>query len=252
MHHDASRDLATVVRFLPDLVPRSPVLVRVASYSAGPSAAAFDGRPDRIDAGTGFSRAVRAWAHLRDLVRAAAAEDVAILWTAHAALDARVDDHGAVEAGPARRARQAEAVALGAAPAHLRRVWRLAATERRHVSAYVAEQEVVVAWGRVATGTSPATETRTRAVTHRHLEQSGADGPSVEAQAVQWGTEHLALVWSPAPVPPALARALALGFAPPTERAAWEASRSKALREASARAWGESRLSAAERRWAGP
>lgn len=249
MRTSAAADLSLVVRYLPDLVPRSPALVRVASYTSGPSASALDGRPDRIDAGRGFGRAVEVWGHLRALVRAGAAEDVAVLWSAYAALDVRVDEHGVAEAGPAHRARQAEAIALGAAPPHLRRAWRTAAAERRRVAAYVAQQEVVTQWGRAATDTEPATETLTRTVTHRHLEQSGADGPSVEASAVQWGTEHLALVWSPAPPPATLARALALGFAEPGARSTWEASRSKVLREASVRAWGESRLAHAEGRW---
>lgn len=238
MHHDAARDLALVVRFLPDLVPRSPALLRVASYTAGPSASAMGGRPDRLDAGRGFGHAIRAWEALRRLVRAGSAEDVAVLWSAYAALDVRVDDHGVAEKGPAHRARQAEAIATGAAPAHVRRGWRLAAAERRRVAAYVCEQEVVVG-------------TVTRAITHRHLEQSGADGPTVDASAVRWGTEHLSLVWSPAPAPPVLARALALGFAPAPVRAGWDALRSKALREAAVRAWGEARLALAESRWIG-
>ena len=47
------------------------------------------------------------------------------------------------------------------------------------------------------------------------------------------------------------ARALALGFAPAPVRAGWDALRSKALREAAVRAWGEARLALAESRWIG-
>lgn len=245
----ASNDLANVVRWLPDLVPRSPALVRVASFTAGPSASALDGRPDRIDAAPAFSRAVDDWARLRRLIVAGLAEDVAVLWCAHAALDVRVDEHGVAASGPEHRARQAEAIALGSAPPHLRRAWRTAAAERRRVAAYVAEQEVVTQWGREATETEPALPTLTRTLVHRHIEQSGADGPSVEASAERWGAEHLALVWSPAPVPPALARALALGFAPPETRTRWQSIRSSVLRDSESRAWGEARLSRAEDRW---
>lgn len=245
----ASADLANVVRWLPDLVPRSPALVRVASFTAGPSASALDGRPDRIDSAPAFSRAVDDWARLRRLIAAGLAEDVAVLWCAHAALDVRVDEHGVAASGPEHRARQQEAVALGAASSILRRAWRHTAAERRRVAAYVAEQEVVTQWGSAATATEPAREAITRTIRHHHLEQSGADGPSVEASAERWGAEHLALVWAPAPVPPALARALSLGFAPPEVRAVWETCRSKVLREATMRSWGGERLLVAEGRW---
>lgn len=245
----ASADLARIVRWLPDLVPRSPALVRVASFTAGPSATALDGRPDRIDADPGFGRAVEDLARLRRLISAGHGDDVAALWCAHAALDVRFDEHGVADLGPRHRARQQEAVALGAAPSHARRAWRVAAEERRRVAAYVSEQEVVTQWGREATHDAPALPTLTRTVVHRHLEQSGADGPSVVTSAERWGTELLSVIWSPAPVPPALARALAIGFAPSETRMAWEALRSPALREAQMRSWGEGRLADAEARW---
>ena len=183
MHHDAARDLALVVRFLPDLVPRSPALLRVASYTAGPSASAMGGRPDRLDAGRGFGHAIRAWEALRRLVRAGSAEDVAVLWSAYAALDVRVDDHGVAEKGPAHRARQAEAIATGAAPAHVRRGWRLAAAERRRVAAYVCEQEVVVG-------------TVTRAITHPQPRRThqGARSRSTSTPAARAARAHFARV----------------------------------------------------------
>ena len=46
----------------------APALVRVASFTAGPSATALDGRPDRIDADPGFGRAVEDLARLRRLI----------------------------------------------------------------------------------------------------------------------------------------------------------------------------------------
>lgn len=246
----ASTDIPRIVRWLPDLVPRSPALVRVASFTAGPSATALDGRPDRIDAAPGFGHAVEDWARLRRIVAAGHGDDVAVLWTAHAALDVLFDDHGVADHGPRHRARQQEAVALGAASPSSRRAWRLAAQERRRVVGYETTHYVVTQWGRPAEGDEPEVEPVTRKILCRHVEQVGADGPSVEAAAERWGTELLALIWSPAPVPFVLARALALGFAPAAPRAAWEALRSPALREAAVRSWGEARLALAEDRWA--
>lgn len=196
---DPAQDLAALVGHLPDLVARSPVLLRVASWTAGPSAGALAGRPDRIDQDRSHARAVACWRWLRALIAAGEGEAVAVLWCGWAAIPLAIGERGVVLGGPAQADRAARAVALGAADGPTREGWRTEA--------------------------------------HR--------GPSVASRAAAWGAERLGVLWSPAPVPEALGRHLALGFAPSELRERWGGLRSRVVREREVLTWGAERLRAA-------
>lgn len=218
-------DLTLLARWLPDLSPRAlePCPVTCGPGHSGPSPGALAGRPDRIDARSrSIARAVAVWRRLRRLVGAGQGADVAVLWTAHALLVDRPEE------AAARAGRQAAAVALGGAPRPLREEWATVARETRHeVRLPPPPPRVLVA--------GPAAAPLVRVCC---LE--------VGTQAATWGAERLAHLWSPGPVPGALARAAALGFAPASLREVWGHLRSPALRDAAVRAWGEARLAEAE------
>jgi hypothetical protein len=87
----------------------------------------------------------------------------------------------------------------------------------------------------------PKREPKHREVIRRHRAILFVKGPSFDSLAIVWGAERLAPLWAPSPVPPDLARAAAVGFAPADVRARWERMRGP-LKDAAARSWGEERL----------
>lgn len=229
-----ARDLPLLARWLPELLARSPALVRNTGTPghSGSSASAHSGRLDYIDDSPGYRRAVEVLRYLRAAIADGAGETVAILWTGYAlaqGTDATDIDVAAARELAARHA----AVALGAAPTALRETWRERAAET----------------DRTRTVESPLTLTTIegigvdkvfthREVTRRHKAILSTKGPPLEALAAAWGAEKLAPLWAPGPVPVALALGAAMGFAPTSLRAQW--SRMKGpLRDGSARAWGE-------------
>jgi len=232
-----ARDLPLLARWLPELLARSPALVRNTGTPghSGSSASAHSGRLDFIDDSQGYRRAVEVLRYLRAAIADGAGETVAILWTGYAL--AQGTDATDIDVAAARElAARFAAVALGAAPTALRETWHQRAAET----------------DRTRTVESPLTLTRVegigvdkvfthREVTRRHKAILSTKGPPLEALAAAWGTEKLAPLWAPGPVPVALALGAAMGFAPPVLRAQW-AKMKGTLRDGSARAWGEATL----------
>lgn len=240
---NAPRDLATLARWLPELGARSPTLVRTASWTAGPGAHALEGRPDWIDGNTSFGDAVACWRWLRELIARGCGDAVAQLWGAYGMA-------GEGDAQDAARRHRASmlGVALGCAPGPLREAWRTAARETQERRLMVLRSERLAQVNRV-TGERVFDDRPGPAV--QHLALRGATGPSVTTQATLWGRERLGALWHPAPVPSDAARALALGWAPTTERERWRGLASRVLREAEAVAWGERALQRAGEVYAG-
>ena len=248
------RAINNLLRWLPDLSPRSGPLVRD-GVRVSTSATALDGRTDRVD---GQSRqvaaAVRTWRRLRAMIAAGEGAEVAVLWAAHAGVVEQHDAEGHRLGGPTQRTLQVTAVALGCASGALRREWKLVAAERPRVVAYTSSVRPagvapVPTMGKVSERHEVAEGMQDRERRILHIEQQGAQGPSVEAQAVAWGAERLADLWAPGAVSPAEARRFALGFASGEERARWERLKVPSVRDAEVCARGEALLRAAEERW---
>lgn len=263
---DAGRAIANLLRWLPDLSPRSGPLVRDGVRVETP-ATALDGRPDRLDERSRqVNAAVRAWQRLRAMVAAGDGRHAAVLWAAHAGVVELHDAEGRRIGGPAQRARQVAAVALGCASRTQRDGWREAARERPTAVAYTSElypaadspvpeapdpalDPAAEATRRALRPHAVAAGVRERPRRILHIEQQGAQGPSVDAQAAAWGAERMADLWAPGAAPAVVARGFALGFAPPAERARWEALKVPSVRDAEVAALGERILRAAEDAW---
>ncbi|MDP3220062.1 MAG: hypothetical protein Q8S73_38535, partial [Deltaproteobacteria bacterium] len=206
---DAGRAIANLLRWLPDLSPRSGPLVRDGVRVETP-ATALDGRPDRLDERSRqVNAAVRAWQRLRAMVAAGEGRHAAVLWAAHAGVVELHDAEGRRIGGPAQRARQVTAVALGCASRTQRDAWREAAAERPTVVGYMSRIEPAAVAPIPTAGTpsvrhelAAGVQDRERWV--RHLEQRGAEGPSVDAQAAAWGAERMADLWAPGAAPAAV------------------------------------------------
>ncbi len=226
-----ARDIPLLARWLPELLARSPALVRgTGSFGHnGSSASAHGGRLDHIDESQGFRRAVEVWRYLRALIAAGRGEVVATLWTAYALAETCDDARRQLSATHA-------AVALGAAPRVVRDGWRLRASETDH-------SRVIESTLELPDGLDTAGHPKTREVIRRHRAIVSTRGPSFEVQAIAWGAERLGPLWAPSPVPPAVSRQVAMGFASPGTRAKWEGMRST-VREGAARSWGEAWLRA--------
>ena len=232
-----ARDLPLLARWLPELLARSPALVRNTGTPghSGSSASAHSGRLDYIDDSVGYRRAVEVLRYLRAAIAAGQGETVAILWTGYAL--AQGTDATDLDVAAARElAARFASVALGAAPTALREDWHKRAAET----------------DRTRTVESPLTLTRVegigvekvfthREVTRRHKAILSTKGPPLDSLAAAWGAEKLGPLWAPGPVPVTLALGAAMGFAPPMLRAQW-AKMKAALRDGSARAWGEATL----------
>jgi hypothetical protein len=232
-----ARDLPLLARWLPQLLARSPALVRNTGTPghSGSSASSHSGRLDFIDDSQGYRRAVEVLRFLRAAIADGAGETVAILWTGYAL--AQGTDATDLDVAAARElAARFAAVALGAAPTSLREDWRQRAAEtdrtRTVVSPLTLSHVVGVGGEKVVTH---------REVTRTHKAILSTKGPPLEALAVAWGAEKLGPLWAPGPVPVALALGAAMGFAPPVLRAQW-AKMKGPLRDGSARAWGEAIL----------
>lgn len=251
---DAGAALANLLSWLPDLSPRSGPLVRD-GIRVATSATALDGRPDRLDEQSRrVNAAVRAWQRLRAMIAAGEGRHVAVLWAAHAGVVEMHDAEGRRLGGPAQRARVVAAVALGCASGALRREWRGVAAERPVAVAYTsslrpAAVAPIPTAGEASRPHELAPDVQDRERRILHIEQQGAQGPGVEAQAVVWGAERLADLWAPGGVPAAEARGFALGFAGVAERARWEVLKVPSVRDAEVAARGEALLRAAEEAW---
>jgi hypothetical protein len=226
---DAARDIPLLVRWLPELLARSPALARATGSPGhnGSGASAHGGRLDHIDESRAYSRAVETCRYLRACVAADQGASVATLWTAYA-LVPEFDD--------ARRqhAARCEALAFGAAPKVLRAQWRERVAERDRFSLVKAPLSLTMGFEAVD-GRSAALH---REVTRTSAAILSTKGPSFDAQATRWGAEHLAVLWAPAGVPEAIANAVAMGFASAAERSSWDGMR-RGLRESSMRSWAE-------------
>ncbi len=229
---DAAHDIPLLVRWLPELLARSPALARATGSPGhnGSSASAHGGRLDHIDSSRGYCRAVEVCRHLRACVAEGHGREVAILWTAYALVPER-DDATRLHAA------RCEALAFGAAPKALRALWRERAAERDRFALVKAPLvltiDVVSAEG--------ARGLEHREVTRTSMAILSTRGPSFESQAARWGAEHLALLWVPASVPEDVARVVAMGFAAAKDRASWEGTR-QTLRACAIRSWAESMI----------
>lgn len=251
---DAGAAIANLLAWLPDLSPRSGPLVRD-GIRVATSATALDGRPDRLDEQSRrVNAAVRAWRRLRAMIAAGDGLHAAVLWAAHAGVVELHDAQGRRLGGPAQRARVVAAVALGCASTSQRRDWKESAAERPSVVGYMSRIEPaavapIPTAGEASVRHEVPEGMQDRARWVRHLEQRGAQGPSVEAQAVAWGAERMADLWAPGRPPESLARGFALGFASGEERARWESLKVPSVRDAEVAARGEALLRAAEEAW---
>jgi hypothetical protein len=236
-----ARDIALLARWLPELLARSPALVRNTGTPghSGSSASSHSGRLDYIDDSQGYRRAVEVLRYLRAAIAAGQGETVAILWTGYAL--AQGTDATDLDVAAARElAARVAAVALGAAPTALRETWRQRAAETdrtRTVESPLTLTTVTMVEG----GGAMQRVFAHREVVRTHKAILSTKGPSLEALAAAWGTEKLAPLWAPGPVPVTLALGVAMGFAPEVIRAQWARMKS-ALRDGSARAWGEATL----------
>lgn len=226
-----ARDIPLLARWLPELLARSPALVRGTGWTGhnGSTASAHGGRLDHIDESSGYRRAVEVWRYLRALIAAGRGEVVATLWTAYALAETCDDARRQLSATHA-------AVALGAAPRVVRDGWRLRASETDH-------SRVIESTLELPDGLDAAGHPKTRAVIRRHRAIVSTQGPSFEVQATAWGAERLGPLWAPSPVPSELARQVATGFVSLETRKKWEGMRTT-VREGAARSWGEAWLRA--------
>lgn len=250
--------IENLVRWLPTLSPRSLPLVRAGGIVAT-SATALDGRPDSVDERSRqVAAAVQAWVRLRRMIARGEGLHVATLWAAYAGVLVLHDAEGRRIGGMAQRARVVAAVALGCASSIQRHDWRERAKEKPRRVAYTSELHPRLysqgVWKDADGNPLPPRPFTTAGVQDRvrriaHVEQVGAEGPTMEAQAVAWGSERLADLWAPAPVPPDCARGYALGFAAGEQRSRWEGIRSPALRDAEVAAAGAALLGVAEDAW---
>ncbi len=194
-------DLPLLARWLPQMLARSPALVRNTGSvgHTGSTSAAHGGRLDFIDESRGYSRAVAVWRHLREEIVNGEGERVARLWTFWVLAP--------TSESPERQHRlRCEAVASGAAPRVLRKAWRERAAERDEV-------KVIRAPLMVPTGAKDEDEQPiVRLIYVKHGFITGVKGPSFEALAMAWGREQLAPLWAPAQVPDELATRVACGF----------------------------------------
>lgn len=255
----ADRAIENLLRWLPDLSPRSGPLVRD-GVRVATSAVALDGRVDRLDGRSSeVARAVVTWRRLRAMVATGDGMHAAILWAAHAGVVVLHQADGHRVGGTAQRERVTAAVACGCASPTQRHDWRRLAAQRPERYAYTSELyprlHCPVPTADEDDSPAPASAFTTEGVQDRprrilHIEQRGAHGPAMEASAAAWGAERLADLWAPAPVDPACARGFALGFARVEERARWELMKIPGLRAAEVSARGEALLRAAEERWA--
>lgn len=224
---EAARDIPLLVRWLPELLARSPAMARATGSPGhnGASASAHGGRLDHIDESRGYSRAVETCRHLRACVAADHGSSVAILWAAYALVpEPEVPDDRRL------RAARCNAIALGAAPAKLREEWRERAAET--------DRTALVRAPLVITTGFSGDLAQHREVIRTSVAILSTKGPSFEAQAARWGAENLALLWMPGAVPDDVARGVAVGFAAERERKAWQTMR-QVLREGAIRSWAE-------------
>ncbi len=223
-------DLPLLARWLPELLARSPALVRGTGWTGhnGSTAHANGGRLDHIDESQGYRRAVDVWRYVRLAIASGRGEVIAALWTAHALAPCLTDPRHQLSATHT-------AVALGAAPRVVREEWRTRSRETDRTR--IVESPLVLQVGvDEATG-----ERKYREVIRKSTAILSTRGPSFEALAIVWGAERLGPLWAPSPVPTLLAHAAAMGFAPPEMRAGWERMRGP-LKDSAARSWGEARL----------
>ena len=225
-----ARDIPLLARWLPELLARSPALVRgTGSFGHnGSSASAHGGRLDHIDESQGFRRAVEVWRYLRALNAAGRGEAVATLWAAYALAPTCEDPRRQLAAAH-------EAVSLGAAPRVVREGWRLRAAETDRTRTVRSTLVLPDGFEEVDGRQVP----KHREVIRVSTAILSVKGPSFDALAAAWGAERLGPLWAPTPVPPLLARQVATGFVSPETRAKWEGMRTS-VRDGAARSWGES------------
>lgn len=229
-HPDApARDIPLLARWLPELLARSPALVRgTGSFGHnGSTSSAHGGRLDHIDESQGFRRAVEVWRYLRALNAAGRGETVATLWTAYALAPTCEDPRRQLAAAH-------EAVALGAAPRVVRDGWRLRAAETDRTRTVHSTLVLPNGFEEVEGRQVP----KHREVTRTHTAILSTRGPSFDALAAAWGAERLGPLWAPTPVPALLARQVATGFVSGETRAKWEGMRTT-VRDGAVRSWGE-------------
>lgn len=229
-----ARDIPLLARWLPELLARSPALVRGTGWTGhnGSTASAHGGRLDHIDESSGYRRAVEVWRYLRALNAAGRGEAVATLWAAYALAPTCEDPRRQLAAAH-------EAVSLGAAPRVVREGWRLRAAETDRTRTVRSTLVLPDGFEEVDGRQVP----KHREVIRVSTAILSVKGPSFDALAAAWGAERLGPLWAPTPVPPLLAHQVATGFASPETRTKWEGMRTT-VRDGAVRSWGEGWLRA--------